>query len=213
MSVDDNYTKSLLHFEGANASTIFTDESGKVWTPSSGTIISTAKYKFGSASGLFSSGKYISTPAVDDLTVGSGDWTVDVWVHTTSTAAGQGVAVYSGSTGSITWCLLLRNGSSCRFYSSSNGSTWNAVNVIVGTLVINQWHHVAISRSSNYIYTFFDGVKTNTTDVTGLTLTVPGLLHVGGVTGDAGSSWIGYIDEFRLSKGIARWTSNFTPET
>lgn len=32
MSVDDQFTKSLLHFDGANASTIFTDESGKIWT-------------------------------------------------------------------------------------------------------------------------------------------------------------------------------------
>ena len=69
MSVDDAYTKSLLHFNGANNSTTFTDESGKTWTPASAAKLSTTAPKLGSASGLFTaaSSDYISTPASADF--------------------------------------------------------------------------------------------------------------------------------------------------
>ena len=84
----DAFTVSLLHFEGANASTTFTDEVGKIWTRWF-CKISTAQAQFGNSSGLFGGGDQISTPESPDLMFGNGDWTVDFWVRTV--AAGQSV--------------------------------------------------------------------------------------------------------------------------
>jgi hypothetical protein len=73
MPVDDIYTKSLLHFDGDNASTTFLDESGKTWTRYGDAQISTAQNKFGPSSGLFDgTGDYITTPQNADFDFGDG---------------------------------------------------------------------------------------------------------------------------------------------
>ena len=70
MTIDAN-TKSLLHFDGANNSTTFTDETGKTWTAHGNAKISTAQYKFPTGSGLFDgTGDYIDTPDHADFNFG-----------------------------------------------------------------------------------------------------------------------------------------------
>jgi hypothetical protein len=65
---------SLLHFDGANASTTFTDQTGKTWSAYGGVQIDTAQSKFGGASGLFNGASdYITTPSTAELTFGAGD--------------------------------------------------------------------------------------------------------------------------------------------
>ena len=78
MPVEDIYTKSLLHFNGADASTTFTDESGKAWTASGHAQIDTAQSVFGGASGLFDgTDDYIYAADSDDWNLGTLDFTVD----------------------------------------------------------------------------------------------------------------------------------------
>ena len=61
MAVDDGYTVALLHMDGADTSTTFTDESGKTWTANGNAQIDTAQSVFGGASGLFDgTGDYLS---------------------------------------------------------------------------------------------------------------------------------------------------------
>jgi hypothetical protein len=78
------------------------------------------------------------------------------------------------------------------------------------------WYHLAIVKTGSDIMMFQDGVQIGTTQAAGsgyTGCTYP--LAVGADNGAGGFStfWSGYIDELRISKGIARWTSDFTPPT
>ena len=85
------FTKSLLHFDGADASTTFTDESGKTFTARGNAQLDTAQQKFGTASGLFDgTGDYIDTPDHADWFLGTGDFTIDFWVRFSDVAVDQG---------------------------------------------------------------------------------------------------------------------------
>ena len=83
MSVDDSYTKALLHFDGADASTTITDESGKTWTPAGTAQIDTAQYKFGTASLLLDGNSdlvYLADSSNWDVTADATDYTIDFWI-------------------------------------------------------------------------------------------------------------------------------------
>jgi hypothetical protein len=213
MSVDDAYTVSLLQFNGPNGSTVFTDESGKIWSLSaSPPSIVTAQYKFGE-SGAFASG-YIYTPNHADFSVGSGDFTMDIWVRHASVSAGQHIIYYHPGALIYSYILLMRSADSLILYSSSTGGSWNiASGTVIGTIAANTWYHVALARSGDNWNYFLDGDKVGTIDVTGVTLMDgTGNVYLGSDPG-VSQPWDGWMDEFRFSKGIARWTDDFTPPT
>lgn len=101
-------------------------------------------------------------------------------------------------------------------YASSDGSNWDLLNSSnaygTNTVVINDlnWHHLAIVRSGNTYYTFIDGQKNLEVIAAGTIWSANEYFYIGGSPSGEGA---GYIDEFRFSKGIARWTSNFVPPT
>jgi hypothetical protein len=94
---NDAFTKILLHMDGTNGSTTFTDTnaggSAHTWTANGNAQISTAQSKFGGASGLFDgTGDYITTPDHADYTLGSGDFTIDLWFNCTAVGRREPVA-------------------------------------------------------------------------------------------------------------------------
>ena len=108
MAVDDLYTKSLLHFDGSDASVTFTDGSGKVWTPTGTAQIDTAAKKFGTGSGIFDGDSdSISTPAHADFNTGTGAWTIDFWVSTTLGNTATGCLVHQNTGSDISYDLSI----------------------------------------------------------------------------------------------------------
>lgn len=221
MPVDDIYTKSLLHFDGSDTSTTFTDESGKIWTAYGDAQLDTAQLKFGTASGLFDgTGDYIDTPDHADWQLDGGSnsnlWTVDFWVRFNGDpgTADRGLVQQWVSTSNF-WYIALNN-NTLQFFVRSGGAT--TVNIMQTFNPADAtWYHIAIVKNgtSGYMH-FIDGsqVGSTTTD----TSTIPdfaGVLRVGRVTDSAGANAYhnGWIEELRISKGIARWTANFTPST
>ena len=98
-----------------------------------------------------------------------------------------------------------------KFYSSSNGTSWNLCNgVTIGTPTTGVWAHVAICRSGVNVYCFLSGVLGRTSNIgTATVLANAEAVHIGsdGTYYHSTSN----IDEVRFSKGIARWTEGFTP--
>jgi hypothetical protein len=87
-------------------------------------------------------------------------------------------------------------------------------NVHGSTMWDNQWHHIAMVRNTdNIIRFYYDGVESATTRSSTTTLhfgTAPWL--IGGYRNLAGDNiWSGWIDDIRLTKGVARYTTGFTP--
>ena len=103
------------------------------------------------------------------------------------------------------------------FRTISQAMTFHAggVNLILGTTTpaINTWHHVAVARSGTSTKLFLNGVQEGATFTGDTNNYIVGasrpMIGAGGPAG--GLELNGWIDELRVSKGIARWTANFTP--
>ena len=182
--------------------------------------IDTAQSKFGGASGLFDgTGDYLSTPDSDDWYFGSGDFTIDFWVrfNELNAVADQWHIIFA-QLGGIT--------NSQYFGVTYSGGTWNWVYRVWSggtsiiyitqptTIVVNTWYHVALVRSGDSWYWFQGGVQLGSTSTE--TDAVPNFstnVCLSYLDYGAGLYFNGWLDEFRISKGVARWTSSFTPPT
>lgn len=213
MALDDSYSKVLLHCDGADASTTFTDESGKTWTADGNAQIDTAQQKFGTASGLFDgTGDRVSTPNSADFDFGTGDWTIDFWIRKNGTKAYPGIIGTEVSPTSQGWNIALGNS------DNKVRVVWdNAVKILTaGTIADLTWTHVAVVRYGNTVKVYLGGTAdANTDDCTGDSIdSDAGGAAIGRLTTNVDNYyWNGWIDEVRVSKGIARWTANFTPPT
>lgn len=218
----DSYTKLVLHMNGTDGSTTFTDEIGKTVTANGNAQIDTAQLKFGSASGLFDgTGDYLETADHADFAFGAGDFTIDFWIRLVAAPTAP-AALYAqdGGAGSIeSITLLLNSAREVRLYGSSNGSSWDIFNNTLvgdasGVLTLDVWHHIAFVRSGSSWMVFIDGTQLGSTLTSSATLTDSGwtIILFQKYQDKASAGGInGWIDEYRVSKGIARWTANFTP--
>lgn len=213
--IDDSNTVSLLHFDGTDASTVLIDESGKTWTRAGDAQIDTAQYKFGGSSGLFDgTGDYWDTPDSADFDVGSGDFTIDCWIKRAAVGAehriaGQMDATPTNTTIATFIYVLNTNVLAGGIYTSSTAKSCASV----GTIDTN-WHHVAMVRNGNTIKLYIDGTNDGSVDVTGVTVNNSAAKFAVGRHGEYNTNLFnGWIDEFRFTKGLARWTTNFIPPT
>jgi hypothetical protein len=214
---NDAFTKILLHMDGANAGTTFTENaiggSAHTWTANSATT-STTQAKFGATSESCGAGVgWIDTPDSADFTLGSGDFTIDCWFYrsggdgTTRFICGQVDSAGTTTTASARLCL---NGS-----NFLTGDAWigGAATTVTGTTAIAAvgWHHGALTRTGGNLKIWLDGVNEGTTAISGTVQDSANKFAVGRAGEFASLQWNGFIDEFRLSVGIARWTANFAP--
>lgn len=194
------YVSLAARFDSA-----FTDLTGKTITVFGNTAISTAQSKFGGASAYFDgSGDYLTAPTQTAFAFDTSDFTVECWVRPTSV---EGLTViYDGRTGST--------GSSAGMSLSISSGTLrcdtDVANVLTGgTLVADTWYHVALTRNSGTFRLWLDGVQVSTSTAS-YNLT-DGNVTVGAYGG--AQFFSGYIDDFRITKGVARYTAAFTPPT
>jgi hypothetical protein len=211
----DSYTKLLLHFNSD-----YTDSSASGHTvTSTGASITSSERRFGAGSVSFDgTSSYLAVPDSTDFEFGSGTFTIDFWVHYTAWSGQLGYncpigKCYNSNT-TNPWFFEISS-STVNFYHY-NGGWINAGGSF--SLILNTWHHIAVVRnSSNLITLYINGIATGTTrtysgdmgnnsdDVT------IGTRYIAGVGDWDARAVTGYIDELRVSKGIARWTTNFTP--
>ena len=206
----DQYTKLMLHFDGPNGSSTFTDseETPKTVTGYGNAQISTAYSEFGGASLELNGSSYLSVPPSADWNF-SGNFTIDFWWYHTGTAGSINPIMGTG-TG---YSLVIQDYSGVvDVWISSNGKTWDIANgVKIGTPSGTGFDHYALVRVGNIYNAYQNGVLTNSF---GNPLppyySASNTLYIGG---RAGTDATGYLDEFRISNGVARWLSNFTPPT
>ena len=204
----DSYTKLMLHCDGADASTTFTDSSSSARTASvfGNAQIDTAQSKFGGASGLFDgSGDYITFPASSDFSAGTGDFTVDFWVRLASSGLNHLVMSMNASNNFDIFINDISNIVDVYLAAGRYTFSWSPSSAT--------WYHLALARSGTSLKCFIDGTQIDVTKTSSDNISVTSdTLHIGK---DAGSPTYlnGWIDEFRVSIGIARWTANFTPPT
>jgi hypothetical protein len=208
----DNYVKLLLHMDGADDGTVFTDSSlqGHILTRYNA-VTKTAIRKFGSASGYFDgSGDYLTAPASNDWSFGTGDVTVDFWFRRLDTSTSNRI-ISQYTNNDNRWYIHVGEASS---YSVGIGGPGQPAAAWSNQCQnINQWYHVAIVREGNNFELFVDGLSQGI-QVSTSSFGYSGQLMRVGVDywNSAPNAYAkGYIEELRISKGIARWTENFTP--
>lgn len=217
MAVDDVFTVALLHMNGADASTTFTDESGKTWTAVANAQIDTAQSKFGGASGLFDgTGDEISTSDSADFYF-TGDFTIDFWVRWNSLpSSGNAQYLYHQGDGSNNFERIYLENAAGTYkwtYDVYNNNVLD-INVVKSSpgLSTGTWYHFALTRSGNDYRIFQDGTQVGTTVTDSSSHpNVANDVKIGGR--GSTSHFNGWLDEFRVSNGVARWTADFTPQT
>lgn len=217
---NDNSISLLLHMNGSNGSNNFTDNSyvSKTLTAYNGASISTSQSKFGGASGLFvaSSGNYVSSTSSVDYAFGTGDFTIESWVYPNSYGSSNyldygGSLIDTRSSPSSGTGILIVFDTSGHIRCWSNGLILQSTNAVS----LNAWSHIAVVRKNGVLKVFINGVFNgsenytyNLTDQTCILGTT-----FGNFDGDTNFKFDGYLDEVRLSKGLARYVDTFTPPT
>ena len=194
----------LLHMDGSNGSTTFTDSSSNAFavTAFGNAQVTTTDPKFGTgALTLDGTGDYLTVAADADFQFGTGDFTVECWVYVNS-VGNTGLFTFGG-TGS---------GLAVNLYSGAwNLTTSGAGGAALGAVTTGAWQHLAVTRSGSSLRMFIDGTQigstlSNSTDLSDNALKI-------GYYYDTSYTINARVDEFRVTKGVARYTANFTPPT
>ena len=216
--------KLLLPFEGSDGATSTADSSnmGNAITFNGNAQISTSQSKFGSSSAYFDgTGDYIDAGGSSLRSVcDSGDFALELWFYQDSRSNWTALISNYG-TNSGGWGVYINNDSPNQVYWwHHNGSGFIYLNYSQGTrttITLDTWHHLAITRSGSTFRLFLNGVQEDTiTDSNNITASdgaVSSGLRLGTINSALNYPLHGYIDSVRITNGVARYTSNFTPPT
>lgn len=210
----------LLHMDGSNASTTFIDSSKNALsvTANGNAQISTAQSKFGGSSGLFdgSGDAAIITTGLNNFTMSGNAYTLEAWIRPSVVSGSRPVISITAASASFFGLIALSvSGGALAWESRHNtGSGFANVNGTGGTVTVDTWHHVALSVDNGTARAYLNGAQVGTNQ----TFTAPAFTVAGVGIGAFGNlfdistaCFNGYIDELRITKGVARYTANFTP--
>jgi hypothetical protein len=212
--VFDTHTKLLLHNDGTDGSTVFEDEMGKVLTAVGNAHIDTGEKMFGTGSGSFDgTGDYLTVPNSTDFDFGSEDFTIDGWFYFNTNSVGyQFMVDRRGNSDQTGWVFYLETSNQLSFLSASSVGWDNTVLYNTGFVPeTGKWIHLAVVRNGDVFTMYQNGKAIRSGTYSGSIGAQSANLTIGAGHVIPGSGFNGYIDELRISKGIARWTTDFTP--
>ena len=208
----------LIHFDGADGATTYTAESGQTVTFNGDAQLDTAVKHFGTASLMLDgTGDYVTVPGGSDWDFADGDFTLDfrarfndvttavqsVWTHGSN---GQNYAI-------LKWLGAATNTWEFSLYT---GNVLQLRVTAADTLANDTFYHVALVRNGNVWSIYRDGVSKGSTTQAQTYPAYSGVMSFGmedpGITGSP-NPMAGFLDEIRVVKGTAVWTSGFVPPT
>lgn len=218
----DQANVTNMHFDGTNGSTTFPDSSyagagsPHTFTASGNAQLSTAASKFGTAALLLDgTGDFITTPTSTDYATAAGQFTIDTWFNRQGGDGTQRFICGTGDAGGGSGFSLLFDMTTAnliRLRFSSDGTTVSG-NILTSTTAFTSvgFNHVAVTRDrTNTWRMFLNGIQEGISFADGSAVFAStDVFGIGSLGALGGATWFGYIDEFRFTKGFARWTSNF----
>lgn len=196
----------LLHMDD----TALSDVIGHAVTLNAGAARSATQSAFGGYSAAFGGGgEYLSIPYTSDFAFGSGDFTVEMWVYKTANNPNasrlwstngdyyDGISISIDASGNLV------------AYGSSNNASWNLFSAASIVAVPNgAWKWIVFQRTGGTLDCYFHGTRyTITTGLSTIALmTQTALAHVIGGQAGINRSLNGYVDEVRVTKGVARYS-------
>lgn len=212
----DTDVKLLLHMDGTDASTTFTDSSSftRTITPVGNAQIDTANPKFGTAAGLFDgTGDYLSVPHDTVFNLDT-SFTMDGYVYV-PTSHKAIAAIASKRNGANGWMLYLQNSGDLTFAMWNTGAgVYVQIDYPANPLSVDTYHHVEVGFDGTTFYLFLNGTLVDSTStVSGTLSTNTNALLVGRDSSNTARDWNGHIDDFRIVTGRCLHTTSFTPPT
>lgn len=204
----DTYTKLLLDFEGVNGGSTFGNPFFHPFNNVGSPITSTDQKKFQTSSGFFGGTSRITTPSSPDFDFVSTSsiGTIDFWVYPTNLVDTRAICGCSASENDFNWMIYTY--ADGRIAVGLNGNS--ELSSAAGAIATGAWYHVAVVKNGSTTKIYVNGTQVATGTGTYFNAaTTP--FSIGGCF--SGNDFTGYIDEFRVSQGIARWTTAFTPPT
>lgn len=209
----------LLLGDGTNGSTVFTDIGPNAFNVNAfgSSRVSTAVFKHGTGSINFPTNtSYLTVPNNQAFSFAGGNFTVECWVYmATQTFGNKGLITnWNAGSGVGPWQVGIASlSTSPVFYWNYTGSFESRL--ITGTAFTqNAWGHLAIVRNGALITMYQNGVSTASANVGANSIWTGGTGELV-IAADQGKApernYIGYIDDIRITKGVARYTSTFTP--
>jgi hypothetical protein len=209
-------TVLLLKGDGTNGSTTILDSSKVAGSPKTVTAvgnaqISTAQSKFGGSSIAFDgTGDYLTLDGSAAFLFGTGDFTIEAWFRP-SNLTGLKIIIDArppGTSGVASHWVIATDGATMNYAVA--GSSYAG-----GALSLNTWHFLALSRASGSTRAFLDGVQIGSTITDTTNYLIGASRPIIGADGNSpiALNFTGYMDDIRITKGIARYTANFTPPT
>jgi hypothetical protein len=171
--------------------------------------IDTGTKKYGTGSMEFDgTGDWLLMAHNPDQQLGTGNFTIEFWVYLASGDTGSARGLVAKGTSNTGWLVSLDSSQKVVFTYTSSTITSS------GAITTNAWNHIAVVREGTgsnqtkiYIGGTNDGTGTVSTD-----FNQTSVMYVG-CNRTAGDPMKGFIDDLRVTKGVARYTGTFTPPT
>lgn len=207
-----NKVSLLITGDGFDGATTFTDKSPlqKTLTPFGNVYTSTAQSKFGGSSVYFDgSGDYLQLADSTDWYFGSGAFTFEFWAKKTVASASYTVAsTISGPP--FNGFQLVLSSTALVFVAHNNGTS---VTTSGGYVPDTGWHHYAVCSNGSNLFLFIDGVQKNSTTASPVVGDANAPMRIGIDWDVSSTAMYGYIDDLRITTGLGRYSSSFSPPT
>lgn len=204
----------LNHCDGSNGSAYIRASDGLSPVASGNAGLSTTFKKFGTASVAFDGSADNIRLLSQDFAWGTEDFTIEFWINPTTGGHGgtwSRVCQFgNNSTNGGLWIVCINNENPTRILCQTYNGGYVDVAQSTNTLTNDAWTHLAFVRQGTTYYLFFNGaLEQSTTNSSGANITANEVWM--GTNQAAGESFKGYLDDIRITRGVARYTSAFTP--
>lgn len=209
----------LAQFQGTNGSTVYTDSSSFNNTMAKHTgdtdnpVISTAQKVGTSVSSVYMNRAGAPPSIRVDNTNGAfffpGDFTIEAWTYLSASNIGYPTILRMATPTGGYW-LFRVNGTDYEFAGPSFGLGTSGG---LAAANVGQWAHIAAVRAGSTMSLYVNGVSRasqQNSNAVGAANTTVGSACISWPS--PGESWDGYLSDVRITKGVARYTANFTPE-
>lgn len=197
----------LLPLTGVDNSTNFVDVKGRTITSHGGAVISHAQSKFGNGSGYFNAAdeSYLTYVSNDNLV---GDLTVEAFIYCLDHTDDREIFSINNDS-SANFLMEIESDDKLRFCLRNDSDSTQLDLYSSTTISRNAWHHVACTVSGSTAYSFIDGTRTASGSISGTRQQGFSIGNIGRFRSGRQRYFDGYIQQFRLTKGLARYVDNF----
>lgn len=206
----------LLHAEGNDADTTMIDFSDVGATPTfvANAQIDTAQDKFGGSSLLVDgTGDWVTFPDNAGYSFDAGDFTIDLQVRRNTDIAGMILSKYSGSSTTAEWYLYYN--ATALIWVSYYGTGANSFLTFQGSwdLSTDTWRQLGMDRSGDTWRLYVDGSVVASHSVSRTLKNSTEQLRLGARNHGSPIEFNGWIDEVRITKGVARYAGTHVVQT